>query len=258
MPEDHEEPRARERPPAPDVAALRAALGRTFATIPGPSDELLDRWARHAAYVLDEGRRVNLTAITDPDEVAVKHYLDAWRLVELIDMADRDVLDIGTGGGFPGIPIALAVPSARVTLVDGTGKKVAVVERSIDALSLDNARAAWIRAEEHLRHERVHVAIARAVGRLSALLQTLEPVRRNFDLLVCMKGPRFADEIAEAEEAGLLPKVFAVDRVHEYELPAGAGARSLVVLKSVGGRGGARKGRGRRAQRGGSGKRRRR
>ena len=124
--------------------------------------ELLDAFARHAHLVLDENRRVNITAILDPKEVAVKHYLDCWRITQFLPLFGHTVVDIGTGGGFPGIPIALTEPMARVTLIDSTRKKTDFVQRTVDEMGhawvnvtyLDDDDFAAVVAEREARAKR--------------------------------------------------------------------------------------------------------
>ena len=215
-------------------ADLKEAIADAFAGR-GASEETLALYARHAALVLAENEHVNLTRITDPAEVALNHYLDCHRLLDFVSLSGRRVLDVGTGAGFPGIPLAIAVPDADFTLLDGTRKKIAVVERAVLDLELGNALPVWGRAEEHLRDRaapRYDVLVARAVGRLVTLLRLLNPVRHLFGSLVCMKGPRAGEEIAECEAEGLI-RHFPIDAVHPYELPAGAGQRAIVVLRGT-------------------------
>jgi 16S rRNA (guanine527-N7)-methyltransferase len=84
-----------------------------------------------------------MTAILDPKELAVKHYLDSWRVAQFLPMFGHTVLDIGTGAGFPGIPIAITEPMARVTVLDSTRKKTDFVQTSVDALGLKNVEVHW-------------------------------------------------------------------------------------------------------------------
>src|SRR5262245_981153 len=107
--------------PVPSLDELRAALGWAFEKEDIPASAL-DLYARHAHLVLEGNRRMNLTAIVDPREVAAKHYLDSWRATRLLPLLGRSVLDIGTGAGFPGMPVALAEPQARVVMLDSTKK----------------------------------------------------------------------------------------------------------------------------------------
>lgn len=209
--------------------AILDALRRAFEETDAPG-ALLEVYARHAGLVLETNRHLNLTRITEPDDMAVKHYLDSWQLRKLHRFDTHRVLDLGTGAGFPGIPLAAAIPDAQWTLIDGTRKKIDFVKRCIEELGLDNATAEWERAELHLRHARYNDVIARAVGRLSKLLTVLQPVRRSFRRLLCMKGPSWAEELEEARSEGLL-KDFPKQAIHQYDLPGGAGQRALLIFR---------------------------
>ncbi|HET6203887.1 MAG TPA: 16S rRNA (guanine(527)-N(7))-methyltransferase RsmG [Planctomycetota bacterium] len=213
---------------------MRAALDGGFAGT-GASSSLLDLYARFALLLLEENRRVNLTAIREPEEVAAKHFLDSWRVQEFLDLRGKRVLDLGTGGGFPGVPLAAAVLEGEFVLVDSTRKKVDFLARALEELRLPNARAVWGRGEALLRRERFDGVLVRAGGRLAPLLRLLAPVRRSFRWLGCMKGPRVELELEEAARAGLL-RAFPVEAAHSYDLPGNAGARRLVVFR--GGAGG--------------------
>src|SRR6185436_18075550 len=97
---------------------------------------------------LEGNRSMNLTAIVEPKEVAAKHYLDSWRITRLMPLVGRSLLDLGTGAGFPGVPVAVAEPNARVCMLDSTRKRIDFVQHSLRQLALKNATAVCDRAEE--------------------------------------------------------------------------------------------------------------
>jgi 16S rRNA (guanine527-N7)-methyltransferase len=219
--------------PAPDFGALRAALEAAFAGTGVPSP-LLDLYARFAGLLLEENRKINLTAIVEPAEVATKHFLDSWRAGTFLDLRNRRVLDLGTGGGFPGLPLAAACLEGDFVLLDSTRKKVDFLARALQDLAIPNARALWGRGEDFLRRERFDGVVVRAGGRLAPLLRLLAPVRRSFRWLGCMKGPRSEVELDEAGRAGLL-RALPLEASHAYELPGDAGIRRLLVFRGGGG-----------------------
>ncbi|HKB16221.1 MAG TPA: 16S rRNA (guanine(527)-N(7))-methyltransferase RsmG [Planctomycetota bacterium] len=226
-------PRPRSTPP-PDLAALRSALEAAFAGT-GAGAPLLDLYARFALLLLEENRKINLTAIVEPAEVATKHFLDSWRAGTFLRLHGSRVLDLGTGGGFPGVPLAAGSPEAKFVLVDSTRKKVEFLARAMRELGLTNTRPEWGRGEDLLRRERFDGVLVRAGGRLASLLRLLAPVRRSFRWLGCMKGPRAEVELEEAGRAGLL-RALPVETSHAYDLPGDAGMRRLLVFR--GGAGG--------------------
>jgi len=210
---------------------MREALGKAFGGT-GAGADLLDLYARHAVLVLEENQRLNLTAIQEPDEVAVKHYLDCWRVLEFLDLRDRDVLDLGSGAGFPGIPLAAAETRARFVLTEGSGRKAKFLEHVVRDLGLANVRIAAVRAEAWLRKNSVDLVLVRAGGSLASVLRALEPVKRSFRRLAAMKGPRWTEEAHAAGAAGLL-RSFPVETAHEYDLPEGKGGRALLLLRGA-------------------------
>lgn len=200
--------------------------------------QLLAGALRHAQLVAAANERLNLTRITAPRDVAVKHLLDCvtpWRrLVELAETPDpsrRDPtptwLDLGSGAGYPGVLLALLLPRVRVVLVESTQKKAAYLKEVVGALALQNAEVAAERAEAWLAQSVADVVVARAVGPARDLLRLLKPVRANWRRLVLYKGPGVEAEMAQAakdaEKMGLVAAITA-----RYELPDGAGSRSLL------------------------------
>jgi 16S rRNA (guanine527-N7)-methyltransferase len=198
--------------------------------------ELLERFATHARFVLEKNREVNLTAIVGAREVAAKHYLDSWKVTRFIGFFGKSVLDLGSGAGFPGIPIALADREARFTLLDSTQKKVAVIEQGIALLGLPHVSAVWARGEEHLARTRHDTVLMRAVSSVRENVRTLRKVRHALKDLVLWKGPSWSREVRagerEAERLG-----FKLDTVCEHRLPGEMGERAVLIYRAPGGQG---------------------
>lgn len=224
-----------EATPVPSLDQLRAALQWAF------SDEevaptLLDAYARHAQLVLEGNRRMNLTAIVDPRELAAKHYLDCWRATRLLPLLGRRVLDLGSGAGFPGVPIALAEPQAQLSLVDSMRKRADFLSECIAALGLTNASATWARAEDHLARNKVDIVVVRALSSVRENVRLLRKVRHSHKDLLLLKGPSWSREVRAAErEAERLG--FKLDTVWEHVLPGEMGARAILVYRAPGGQG---------------------
>lgn len=223
--------------PGPDVAAptrkrLRDALSWAFEK-EDIEPEVLDRFADHARLMLEENRKTNLTAILDPKEVAAKHYLDSWRLTRMTSLVGRTVLDLGTGPGFPGLPLALSEPHCRVVLCDSRKKKADFNERVIEKLGVRNAQSVWARAEEYLETQRVDVVVVRAVSSVRENVRTVRKVRHSLKELVMLKGASWSREVRAAErEAERLG--FVLDTVWEHELPDELGKRAILVYRAPG------------------------
>ncbi|MFT5477841.1 MAG: 16S rRNA (guanine527-N7)-methyltransferase [Planctomycetota bacterium] len=222
--------------PVPSRQVMLSALEWAFADEEGISPEFLGACADHALATLEKNRVMNLTTILDPKEFAAKYYLDSWRVTRLVPLMARKVLDLGTGAGFPGIPLALAEPNLSMTVVDSTQKKITFVDERIEKLGLRNTRAVWSRAEDHLARERVDVVLVRAVSSVRENVRTLRKVRHSLQDLVMLKGSTWSREVRAAErEAERLG--FKLDTVWEHELPGEMGGRAILVYRAPGGAG---------------------
>jgi len=221
--------------PAPPLSELRAALEWAFAN-EGVSPELLDRYARHARMLLDHNRQVNLTAILDPREVAAKHYLDSWRLTQLLSFMGKRVVDLGSGGGFPGLPLAMVEPHASVVLVESSQKKAAFLQHCVDELEVANCTVFAGRCEDYLIQERCDLVLVRAVSSVRENVRTLRKVRHSLKDMLMLKGASWSREVRagerEVERLG-----FHLDTVWEHDLPEEMGHRAILIYRAPGGQG---------------------
>ena len=170
-----------------------------------PGDEA--KLARHLDLMLEANERFNLTAIREPGEAWVRHVADSLSLIPFVAEAGaRSIVDLGTGGGFPGVPLAIAMPEVQVMLVDSVGKKVRFLEEVVRELGLANATVRQARAEEIAEwkgglRESFDAVVCRAVGGLATLVELALPLVRVDGLLLAIKGEKAAEEIAAAERA---------------------------------------------------------
>jgi 16S rRNA (guanine527-N7)-methyltransferase len=231
--EDDPDPALAERE-LPDRAEIMAALERAFAddaVLPG----VLERYAEHALLVLEGTRRLNLTAIFDPDEIAVKHYLDSWRATRQLPLMGRSVVDLGSGAGYPGMPTALCEPNCSVTLVETRRKKADFLQETIETMGVKNARAEWARGEDYLARNKADIVFIRALSSVRENIRLLRKVRHSFKELVMFKGPSWSREMRAAErEAERLG--FYLETVFEHDLPGDMGHRAILVYRSPGAR----------------------
>lgn len=185
--------------------------------------------------------RAHLTAITDRDEIQTKHFVDSLTAVPTILRRlygeKGSLVDVGSGGGFPGLPIAIVARELDVTLVEATRKKVAFLEHAIRVLALENARPLWGRAEELARspahRERYDFAIARGVGTATTLVELLVPFLRVGGWGVLMKtGPAVETELKDATVA--LDQLKAeVEAVVPVGVPGLLEDRALIVVRKT-------------------------
>ena len=196
--------------------------------------ELLDRYADHARRVLEGNQVMNLTSVVEPREVAAKHYLDSWRATRLLPLLGRTLVDLGSGAGFPGVPIALAEPQARMSLVDSMQKRADFLGRTVADMEIANATAVGERGEEFLARNRCDIVFMRAISSVRENVRLLRKVKHSLKDLVLLKGPSWSREARAAErEAERLG--FRLDTVWEHELPEGLGKRAILVYRAPGG-----------------------
>jgi 16S rRNA (guanine527-N7)-methyltransferase len=172
------------------------------------SEHQVEQLLHYCQELLDLNTRINLTAITDPEEVWLKHFLDSFSLLSVYDEPQTRLLDIGSGAGFPGLPLKIARPGWHVTLLETTGKKVTFLQHMIDILHLTDVVAIHGRAED-LAHKREYraafdVVAARAVASLPTLLEYTAPYCRVNGLIVLPKKGELAEELAQGRHAASL------------------------------------------------------
>lgn len=196
------------------------------------SETQLEQFLTYRTELLDWNTRMNLTAITKPEEVLLKHFLDSLTLLPLIDKPRLRLLDIGTGAGFPGLPLKIARPQWSVTLLEATGKKVTFVNHVIEALLLKDVVAVHGRAEEfaHKREYRAKfdVVTARAVAAIPTLLEYSAPYCHVGGLIIFPKKGELTGELAQGKQAAkLVGAAFKTEKT--LSLPGFPDERSLFV-----------------------------
>ncbi len=200
----------------------------------GVQDQYADQFLRYRQELLDWNTRTNLTAITDPEEVLLKHFLDSLSLLLAYDQPRIRLLDIGSGAGFPGLPLKIVRPEWQVTLLEATNKKVMFLRHMMEVLQLEGVEVVHGRAEElgrkHEYRAAFDVVTARAVASLPALLEYCAPCCRiNGRIMLPKKGDLAAELLQGKRAASSVGAVFAADVL--VELPGLADGRRLLVWK---------------------------
>ena len=212
---------------------MREILARGLPAL-GVALDRLPLLEKFSSLLLERNQVMNLTAITDPEQVAVLHFLDSLCLLPLADWAGKTVVDVGTGAGFPGMPLAMAVPEASVTLLDSLGKRVAFLEECRAALGLENVRCVHARAEEFAAGEResFDLAVSRAVAALPTLCELCLPLVKVGGRFLAMKSSGTGEEIASSERAiALLGGKLAA--VEDYTIPTSQIVHRVVDIQKV-------------------------
>jgi len=171
------------------------------------NDEALQRLGRYLQLLLEANRRFNLTAVREPEAAWRRHIIDSLTVLPGLEplAPGAGVIDVGSGGGLPGIPLAIARPELSMTLLEATGKKAKFLQSCITDVPLANVQVVNARAEQagqdEAHRERYDAVVCRAVGPMRELLEYTLPLARLGGVLLAMKGPSVEGELADAGDA---------------------------------------------------------
>lgn len=200
------------------------------------NDETLKKLNRYAELLVEWNEKINLTAITDPEGIVIKHFLDCALLLEKVDLKENaSVIDVGTGAGFPGVVLKIFRPDIKLTLLDGLNKRLVFLNEVAAALELKDVVTVHLRAEEAGKkqdfRENFDLVTARAVAKLNLLYEYCLPLCKIGGIFCAMKGPSAEDEVKEALSAGKLlggakPRVLG-------ETLTGEEVRTFILTKKI-------------------------
>ena len=181
--------------------------------------------------VVEQNKVMNLTAITEPEQVAKLHLLDSLSVLAAADLSGKKLIDVGCGAGFPGVPLKIACPDVELTLLDSLGKRMKWLETVLPTLGVQ-ARCVTARAEEEVAHcrEQYDFATSRAVARLPVLLELTAPYVKVGGAVLAMKGAAARQELEESKRAISLLGL-KLEQVREF--PIDGTAHAVIVLRKV-------------------------
>ena len=198
------------------------------------SENQIQQFIRYYEMFVEKNKVMNLTAITEFDEVIEKHFLDSLSLIKVYDLTEEVcVMDMGTGAGFPGIPLKIAFPNLKVTLADSLNKRILFLQEVIDELGLSDIKAIHARAEELGKNkeyrEKYDLCVSRAVSNLATLSEYCLPYVKTGGTFISYKSGTVQEEAEEAEKAiNILGG--QVKDITYFKLPDSEIDRSLVII----------------------------
>ena len=207
---------------------LRAGLPELGLTLSSQAEDTLCAFAR---AMVRQNEVMNLTGITEDEKVAKLHLLDSLTVAACVDLTGKTLIDVGCGAGFPGVPLAIACPDTRVTLLDSLGKRMKWLEEVLPSLGIQ-ARCVTARAEEAVAQcrEQFDVAVSRAVARLNILLELTAPYVKVGGFVVALKGSAAQEELQDAKNA-IRRLGLSLESVKEFSIDGAAHA--CIVLKKA-------------------------
>ena len=198
-------------------------------------EEKAKKFQKYKDLLLEWNNKINLTAITEENEIILKHFIDSCTILKYIE-DNQKIIDIGTGAGFPGIPLKIMNESLKITLVDSLKKRVNFLNEVISELNLENIEGIHSRAEDLGRdnnyREKYDVATSRAVANLSTLLEYLMPFVKVNGICICMKGPNIEEELNEAKKA-INELSGKLEGVYNFKLPNSDIERNIIIVRKV-------------------------
>lgn len=193
----------------------------------------IDLFLKYYNFLIEENRKYNLTAITEPMEVMVKHFIDSI-IAEKFIKKNSKVIDIGSGAGFPGVPLKILRPDLKITLLDSLNKRVNFLNQLIDILKLKDIIAVHARAEDFVKccREKYDVALSRAVAQVPTLAEYLIPYVKINGTIIMYKGINVKEEIEKGKKAIEILGA-EIEAEETFYLKEVESLRSIIILKKI-------------------------
>ena len=195
-------------------------------------NEQIKKFYEYMNLLIEWNEKFNLTAIVEPKEIILKHFIDSLTIEKYINEGDK-VIDVGTGAGFPGIPLSIYKPKINITLLDSLNKRIIFLQEVIEKLEMKNIEAVHGRAEEFAKNKRemFDIATSRAVAPLNILLEYLLPFVKIGGTCLCMKGSNI-DEVDDAKNA-LEVLGGKIKKIETIKLPESDIVRNIIIVRKV-------------------------
>ena len=197
------------------------------------TEEQLQKFYQYMNLLIEWNEKINLTAIVEPKEIILKHFIDSLTIIKYIE-PNKSVIDIGTGAGFPGIPVKIMREDLDITLLDSLNKRIHFLNEVIQKLELKNITAIHARIEEFAKNkqyrEAFDVATSRAVANLTTLSEYMLPMVDLKGMAICMKGYEINEEVSKSKNSIKLLGG-KIDKIEEFTLPKSDNGRNLILIK---------------------------
>ena len=197
-------------------------------------EKQVEQFYEYMNLLLEWNEKINLTAITEPKEIILKHFIDSLTIEKYIEQSQK-VIDVGTGAGFPGIPLSIIKQNIEITLLDSLNKRITFLNEIVSSLQLKNIKTVHARVEEFAKNKKEReiydIATSRAVAPLNVLLEYLLPLVKVGGYCICMKGSNI-EEIKEAEKA-LEILGGKIEKIENINLPDSDIKRNIIVVKKI-------------------------
>lgn len=195
----------------------------------------LEKFELFKQELISWNEKINLTRITSEDEIYAKHFIDSLIPCKYINENSK-IIDVGTGAGFPGIPIKIYLENTDITLLDSVNKKLIYLNSVIDKLKLENIKVVHGRAEDIAKKEEYRemydIAISRAVANMTTLVELLIPFVKIGGKIICMKGPNVLEELEESKKA-IEILGGKIENIVKYEIPNIEIEYNLVIINKI-------------------------
>ena len=203
-------------------------------TVTNITKEMEEQFELYYEILAEESQKYNLTSITSKEDVYLKHFYDSILLVKQIDITNKTIVDVGSGAGFPGIPLKIVSPTTKITLVEPTTKRANFLKMGIDKLGLKDIEVINDRAENIISNhrEKYDFATARAVAPLNILLELLTPFVKVNGNIIALKGSSYQEELDICNKA-FKELDIKVNYIYQEELPNNQGLRPIIIINKT-------------------------